>query len=101
MFLPISSSKYDYHFPPDIKFARHAIAIDEYRRDFLRVPWGGSGTVPDDSIENVTRFRQVWFAGNHSDIGGNFPEKESRFSDLTLKGWKNFIARELPLEDNA
>jgi hypothetical protein len=54
--LPLVSSKYDYHFPPDTKFARHAMAIDEYRQDFLRVPWGGSGTVPDGSIENVPRF---------------------------------------------
>jgi uncharacterized protein (DUF2235 family) len=73
--LPFVGSHYDFHFPPDVKFARHAMAIDEYRRDFLRVPWGGSGTVPDGSIENVTRYRQVWFAGNHSDIGGSYPEK--------------------------
>jgi uncharacterized protein (DUF2235 family) len=33
-------STYDMHFVPDIPFARHAMAIDEYRRDFVRVPWG-------------------------------------------------------------
>jgi hypothetical protein len=96
--LPFVSSKYDYHFPPDVKFARHAMAIDEYRKDFLRVPWGGSGTVPDGNIENVTRFRQVWFAGNHSDIGGSYPENESRLSDITPKWMKTFIAEELPDE---
>jgi uncharacterized protein (DUF2235 family) len=96
--LPLISSKYDYHFPPDTKFARHAIAIDEYRQDFLRVPWGGSGTVPDGSIENVTRFRQVWFAGNHSDIGGSYPENESRLSDITLEWMKTFITKDLPDE---
>jgi hypothetical protein len=72
--------------------------IDEYRRDFLRVPWGGSKTVPDGSIENVTRFRQVWFAGNHSDIGGSYPENESRLSDITLEWMKTFISKELPDE---
>jgi uncharacterized protein (DUF2235 family) len=96
--LPIVSSNYDRHFPPDVKFARHAMAIDEYRQDFLRVPWGGSGTVPNGSIENVTRFRQVWFAGNHSDIGGSYPENESRLSDITLEWMKTFIAKELPDE---
>jgi uncharacterized protein (DUF2235 family) len=96
--LPSISSKYDYHFPRDIKFARHAMAIDEYRQDFLRVPWGGSGTVPDGSIGTVTRFRQVWFAGNHSDIGGSYPENESRLSDITLEWMKTFIAKELPDE---
>ena len=70
----VFSPAYDEHFVPGIPFARHAMAIDEYRRDFVRVPWGGSGTVPDGDIAEVTRFRQVWFAGNHSDVGGSYPE---------------------------
>lgn len=74
------------------------MAIDEYRQDFLRVPWGGSGTVPDGSIGTVTRFRQVWFAGNHSDIGGSYPENELRLSDIMLEWMKTFIANELPDE---
>jgi hypothetical protein len=86
------------HFVPDIPFARHAMAIDEYRRDFLRVPWGGSGTVPDGDIEGVTRFRQTWFAGNHSDVGGSYPENESRLSDIALKWMVDFIAKEIPDE---
>jgi uncharacterized protein (DUF2235 family) len=96
--LPFVGNHYDFHFPPDIKFARHAMAIDEYRQDFLRVPWGGSGTVPNGSIETVTRFRQVWFTGNHSDIGGSYPENESRLSDITLDWMKTFITKELPDE---
>jgi hypothetical protein len=96
--LPFIGSNYDRHFPPQTKFARHAMAIDEYRQDFLRVPWGGSGTVPNDSIDTVTRFRQVWFAGNHSDIGGSYPENESRLSDITLEWMKAFISKELPDE---
>lgn len=28
--------------------------------------------------------KQVWFAGCHSDIGGSYPEAESRLSDITL-----------------
>ena len=31
-----------------------------------------------------TRFKQVWFAGSHSDIGGSYPETESRLSDIAL-----------------
>jgi len=30
-------------------------------------------------------FQQIWFAGNHSDIGGSYPEDESRLSDVSLK----------------
>jgi uncharacterized protein (DUF2235 family) len=97
--LPFVSNNYDLHFPPDIKFARHAMAIDEYRRDFLRVPWGGSRTVSGGKIQNVERFQQVWFAGNHSDIGGSYPENESRLSDITLEWMKTFVTKELPDEE--
>ena len=96
--LPFLSANYDMHFVPDIPFARHAMAIDEYRRDFVRVPWGGSGTVPDGDIAGVTRFRQVWFAGNHSDIGGSYPENELRLSDIALKWMADFISKEIPDE---
>lgn len=40
-------NRYDLHFPHEIKFARHAMAIDEYRKDFARVKWGGSSLPPD------------------------------------------------------
>jgi hypothetical protein len=30
-------NRYDLHFPREIRFARHAMAIDEYRNDFVRV----------------------------------------------------------------
>jgi type VI secretion system (T6SS) phospholipase Tle1-like effector len=30
-------------------------------------------------------FQQLWFAGNHSDIGGGCPEGEARLSDISLK----------------
>lgn len=92
------SPAYDVHFVPGIPFARHAMAIDEYRRDFVRVPWGGSGTVPNGDIAGVTRFRQVWFAGNHADIGGSYPENESRLSDIALKWMVDFINKEIPDE---
>jgi hypothetical protein len=29
-------------------------------------------------------FQQLWFAGNHSDIGGSLAENESRLSDISL-----------------
>jgi uncharacterized protein (DUF2235 family) len=94
--LPFVADNYDMHFVPDVPFGRHAMAIDEYRRDFERVPWGGSKTVPDGDHNGVTRFRQVWFAGNHSDIGGSYPENESRLSDMALNWMSRFIENELP-----
>ena len=29
-------------------------------------------------------FGQLWFAGNHSDIGGSYPEGDFRLSDIAL-----------------
>jgi len=55
--------------------ARSANAIDERRKDFDRVAWGQ---------KNSTQLAQCWFAGNHSDVGGSYPETESRLSDVSL-----------------
>lgn len=55
--------------------ARSANAIDERRKDFDRVTWGQADS---------TQLSQAWFAGNHSDVGGSYPETESRLSDISL-----------------
>ncbi|MDA9390444.1 hypothetical protein WN73_06990 [Bradyrhizobium sp. CCBAU 45394] len=72
-------------------------SIDEGRNDFKRVPWGGSGTVkwPDRQGE-PEQFDQIWFAGNHADIGGSYPENESRLSDITLAWMVEFITEKIP-----
>jgi hypothetical protein len=69
--------RYDLHFPKEVRFARHAMAIDEYRRDLQRVKWGGSSLPPNRPGEPDI-FQQIWFAGNHADIGSTYPEMESR-----------------------
>jgi uncharacterized protein (DUF2235 family) len=93
-----SAPPFDRHLPLDVPFARHAMAIDEYRRAFVRVPWGGSGTVSYDDLDGLQRFDQVWFAGNHSDIGGSYPETESRLSDISLKWMADLVTQKLPAE---
>ncbi len=70
---------YDEHLDTRIKFVNHALSIDETRSDFERVPWGKKSDSPCE-----LDFKQIWFAGNHSDIGGSYPEDESRLSDITL-----------------
>ena len=86
---------YDRHLPYDVKFTRHAMAIDEYRKDFARVPLGGAHIRPKQ-IDEADPLDQVWFAGDHADIGGSYPEQESRLSDISLKWMSDFIADELP-----
>jgi uncharacterized protein (DUF2235 family) len=54
---------------PDIRTARHAIAIDE-RRCFYRQHLFGEGKGGQD-------IQQVWFAGVHSDVGGGYADPGS------------------------
>lgn len=67
-----------------VAFARSANAIDETRKDFDRVGWGG-GNEGAPVFHGHERLLQWWFAGNHSDIGGSYPEPESRLSDIALE----------------
>ncbi|MBB3148576.1 uncharacterized protein (DUF2235 family) [Phyllobacterium trifolii] len=64
-------------------YARAANAIDETRQDFDRVGWGNTVGAAV-AIEGHQRLKQPWFVGNHSDIGGSYPEVESRLSDIAL-----------------
>lgn len=68
-----------------VRFARSANAIDEMRKDFQRVAWGGTEPPVNPPTPGVDRLIQLWFAGNHSDIGGSYPESESRLSDIALE----------------
>jgi uncharacterized protein (DUF2235 family) len=83
---------YDRFLDKRVRYARHAIAIDETRKDFALVGWGRhidmEGARPDWLI-------QKWFAGNHSDIGGSYPETESRLSDIALQ-WMAKEAEGIP-----
>jgi uncharacterized protein (DUF2235 family) len=71
---------YDTTLSSRVGFARHALAIDERRAAFNHVPW----ELPDAPPERAEWLEQIWFAGCHSDIGGSYPEEESRLSDITL-----------------
>ena len=88
---------YDTNLNPRVLFARHAMSIDENRADFARVPWnlpaGTQDIGADGSI--ALPFKQVWFAGNHSDIGGGYSENESRLSDIATH-WMVEQATEIP-----
>ena len=72
---------YDQSLNEAVRYAKHALAIDERRRDFARVAWETPGTRTNDD----SWFEQIWFAGNHSDVGGSYPENEARLSDISLR----------------
>jgi uncharacterized protein (DUF2235 family) len=65
----------DQDLSPKVERGIHAMAIDEMRADFPVTRW-----TPRAGIE------EVWFTGAHADIGGGYPEDESRLSDEAL-GW--------------
>ena len=88
---------YDTNLHYAVRYARHAIAIDENRASFEYVPWN-EHPVKDQPISTSPvpeRIKQVWFAGSHSDVGGSYPETESRLSDIAL-AWMLQEVRALP-----
>ena len=92
---------FDKHLDNAVWYARHAMSIDENRADFARVAWGSArntGPARPDSYPDW--LDQIWFAGVHSDIGGSYPENESRLSDITLE-WMVHAAENLPDDTTA
>jgi uncharacterized protein (DUF2235 family) len=53
---------------PSIRVIRHAVSVDE-RRCFFRQNLLGQ--------EDGQDFKQYWFSGVHSDVGGGYPESDS------------------------
>ena len=84
---------YDYTLNPNVPYAKHAISIDENRKSFERVPWfRGETTLGVRDQNGNIFFEQVWFSGNHGDIGGGYEENESRLSDAPLRWMLNAAA---------
>jgi hypothetical protein len=89
---------YDPHLDNEVRYARHALSIDENRADFAIVKWGSkSNKGPPRKETDPDWLQQIWFAGNHSDIGGSYLENESRLSDISLE-WMTHAAVNLPDE---
>lgn len=61
----------------NVRHARHAVALDEQRGPFVPTLWTN---LPLDEPGRTAE--QVWFAGDHSDVGGGHPQ--SGLSDCTL-----------------
>jgi type VI secretion system (T6SS) phospholipase Tle1-like effector len=89
---------YDQTLNPNVRYAKHALSLDERRADFGRVKWGDpQATRPSRDEHGYIWFEQYWFAGNHSDIGGGYSENESRLSDIAL-AWMVDATQRVPSE---
>jgi uncharacterized protein (DUF2235 family) len=92
-----SGKNYDRYVDREVRYLRHALAIDEARMKFPRVPWGRQIDAEwNKERGNHDWLRQVWFAGNHSDIGGSYPEEESRLSDIALQWMVDELKSAMP-----
>ena len=58
-----------------VRYARHAVALDEKRSSFTPTLW--------DKAPAGVDLKQLWFPGVHSDVGGGY--KETGLSDGALK----------------
>jgi uncharacterized protein (DUF2235 family) len=65
----------------NVNFGRHALSIDEQRKNFTPTLWD----------RDTGRIMQVLFPGGHADIGGGYIVSESGLSDCALK----WMTREL------
>lgn len=70
---------YDTKLGKNIRIARHAMAIDEHRKDFEPTIWQ-----PRQNMD----IKQVWFAGAHADIGGSYkPDSNGSVLSDNALGW--------------
>ncbi|EUC60432.1 CVNH domain protein [Rhizoctonia solani AG-3 Rhs1AP] len=72
------------NYNPSIKIFRHALALDEHRANFVPSLWDHARTVPGQNV------REVWFRGQHTDIGGGAPSPTgapgfSALSNISLR----------------
>ncbi|MCX5045769.1 DUF2235 domain-containing protein [Aldersonia sp. NBC_00410] len=73
----MAGAKFGFHnvnLSDEVLRARQALAIDEPRLKFTPAVWNGNGT---------TDLKQVWFDGDHTDVGGG--HEDTTLSDETLR----------------
>jgi hypothetical protein len=107
----IGKQHYEFHdtgLSPRIRFAYHALAIDEQRASFEPTLWTrpkGYGTRKDVTEQTL---EQVWFAGAHSNVGGG--HEDAGLSDIAFlwmvdkamnAHWTNYKGLPLAFEEKA
>ncbi|MGH8499162.1 MAG: phospholipase effector Tle1 domain-containing protein, partial [Methylococcales bacterium] len=80
-----------------IQHVRHALALDEHRRQFKPRVYEQNDFGDATQAQSM---RQLWFSGNHCDVGGGYAEKSATaLSDQTWR-WMLDEARQCGLSMN-
>jgi uncharacterized protein (DUF2235 family) len=78
---------HDHDLGPHVRYAYHALAIDDERMPFYPTIWNEPTLAQQQAAKTgvPTRqaFEQVWFPGAHSDVGGGYADRG--LADVTLK----------------
>jgi hypothetical protein len=75
---------------PDVRYAFHALSLDERRKAFVPTLWHTPKKIEDQEL------LQVWFSGAHADVGGG--EEDPRLSDITLAWMISHASKDKQLE---
>jgi uncharacterized protein (DUF2235 family) len=81
----IGRNRYNFHstqLSESVRFAYHALAIDEHRRAFRPSIWRRPTNRNGSPTSETQTLEQVWFAGAHSNVGGGY--RDSGLSDIAF-----------------
>ena len=73
---------HDHALSSSVAAARHAVAVDERRRNFMPTLWDNLDRLNGDTVTRP--YRQLWYPGDHGAIGGGGNLRD--MPDVTL-GW--------------
>lgn len=76
---------YDKWLKYNVCHARHALAIDEIHRDFLREKWAMPAEEKKTKGCKPVWLKPVWFSWCHSYIGGSYLKPDTSLSNITLE----------------
>ena len=79
------SQKYQFHdleLSRSVSSARHAVAVDEMRKSYAPTLWANLDKLNGDAGAEGP-YRQQWFPGDHSAVGGGGPVRD--LSSITLR----------------
>jgi len=84
---------------------RHALSIDERRKFFEQTHWGGLDPDPNDKNHECKspipgqNVKEVWFAGDHSDVGGGHEDGNNGLAQIALNWMIKEAVNAPPVDD--